>query len=126
MKTKDQTLKTGVIFDKINVCFNNVKINMWEYTFFICRNKKDKIIDISMQIIVKFLLLQNEILKLSRRIQNGKVNIATYENCFDIITDEMVNDYDVQLSQCESLISEIMKSLIKDRKLNSILDEKAN
>ncbi|KOP67946.1 hypothetical protein AMS62_23825 [Bacillus sp. FJAT-18019] len=123
LKNRDGTFKSSEVFERISNKIDTVSIYMWEYTPFISRNEKDQIIDTALEQIMKFMMLQNVLLQKSQELSRKEISLQEYNVWFSKIAEENAESYDKTLSQCEIMVQEKIKFLVKDRVLKSTLEK---
>ena len=123
LNVKNKDIKYNTFVEEIKSNLDLIKFAMWEYTSFFHRNHKDIIIDSVVVIIVKFLLVQNELIRLSNQLRREEINMETYTQCFDKITNELVYTYLPKFVKCEEEVQSIINKLVKDRTLKNIFEE---
>ncbi|WP_188892801.1 hypothetical protein [Paenibacillus radicis (ex Gao et al. 2016)] len=122
LKNRDSSISTAVLYGQITSKLGSVKALMLEYEYFIRRNEKDKIIDSSLVEVIRFQGLYDIILEKTIVYQRNEVSLKEYEIWFNNISKELIG-FESIINSCQELLLNNSKSLIKDRKLESVFDK---
>ncbi len=120
----NRNLKFDELFNAISLRFDLIKIYMCEDTYIFRRNKKDKIIDSFMRIVMEFQLIEAALTTESEKMKNQEISAKEYEECFNIIANEFLDTYIPQFQNCQDDVQCIIEKLIKNRPIENIYAKK--
>lgn len=108
-----------ILFDNFNLKYNELISRFSTFTYFFWFSKKDKLIESIICETTKFIKIQEELLKYSKKFKNKSITENEYKKCFDIIREEMINTYREEFVKYQQQIEKNIKCLVDDRKLNT-------
>ncbi len=123
LKEEDCTLRSGEFIAEIGVKVSQLKIEMWDFTCFFRRGRKDTLVDSVALYIAKVSVLLNELLKYSWMLYRKGLSRGDYNEVYRLLVKEICGTYLPQLQDLLKLVKETGDSLIKDRTLHSIFND---
>lgn len=124
---KDEKFRLSEVTPKIEAGMNHIKIEMWNFTHFCKRNRKDAVIDTVIVCIVRITDLLALLHEENDKRHSNVISEANYEAAYNTIVKELYEVSLHQLNWCKKEVTTIISSLGPNRTLESLLDkEKAN
>ncbi|WIV11093.1 hypothetical protein [Proteiniborus sp. MB09-C3] len=104
-------------FEKFRLIYNELITEYSTFTCFFKLSQKDKLVESVISETVRFILIQEELLKYSKQIKEGTLSKDEYKKCFDVVRNELINSFKKEFVKYQMMIEKDIMRLIKDKKI---------
>lgn len=104
-------------FESFRILYKELINRYSTFTHFFIFSGKDKLIETVITDMMKFILVNEEILKYAKLLKKNEISEKDYNNCFEIARGEMLNYYKVNFDKYQNLVDELMTNDISKKKL---------
>lgn len=118
---KDKELVSNM-FDAVSIRYDEFVSQYSQFTYFFCFCDRDKLIESILNEVTKYILIQEKLLKLSRKLKDKEINLKTYTDLFNKIRIEIIHTYKNKLINYERLVEKDIKRFLKDRILKTYIE----
>lgn len=109
-------------FDAVSIQYDEFISQYSKFTYFFRFCDRDKLIESILNEVTKYILIQEEMLKIGKMFKNNEINLETYTYCFDKIRREMIETYKNKFINYQSLIKKDIKNFLKDKVLKTYIE----
>lgn len=119
MEEYDQNAEISKNFDSFGLAYNQIVSRYSTFEFFFKLSKKDKLIESILNEITKFIMIQEELLKLSKKLKNFEIANDDYEDSFNIVREEMITVYKKNFKIYRNDLAKCMKAVLVNKTLKT-------
>lgn len=87
------------------------------FTYFFKLSKRDKFIESVIVETMRFIWMQEEVLKYSKQLKEGMIDEKQYKKCFETIKNEVVKSFSTEFETYRKMIDKETMGLVENRKL---------
>lgn len=104
-------------FENFRLCYKELIYQYSLFAYFFRLSQRDKLIDSVISQTMKFILIQEELLKYCKQLKEGIISENEYKKCFDIVRGQMSNSFKKDFVKYQGMIEMDIMALIKDKKI---------
>lgn len=119
MEKYDRNADIAKKFDSFAITYNKIVSLYSSFTYFFILTKKDKLIESIINETTKFIMIQVELLKQSKKMKNQEITENEYNTWFEVVRAETIKTYWNEFSYYKDLVEKNMKSLLDNRQLKT-------
>ena len=120
-KNKDFLFREAV--QELDAKRSNIQMEMWNFSKLIRRNRKDRIIDESVDCLARIAKNVQYLLEQSELYKSGRISQDDYFYAYREMADKLSKTYRPNVIICKNNVDTVIKSLVKDRTLYSLFSK---
>ncbi|RKI99178.1 hypothetical protein D7X87_25750 [bacterium D16-54] len=119
MEKYDRDARISKMFDEFGITYNKVVSLYSTFSCFFTLSKKDRLIESVINETTKFMMIQEELLNLSKKLKVKEISEGEYAECFEVVRTEIIKTYQDKFILYRRYIEKNMKSLLENRELKT-------
>ena len=119
MEQYDRNAQMSKMFDCFGLTYNKVVSLYSTFTCFFMLSKKDRLIESVINETTRFMMIQEELLKLSKKLKANEMSEGEYEKSFEVFRTEIIKSYQDKFILYRKYIEKNMKGLLDNRELKT-------
>lgn len=119
MEKYDRNAKISKMFDDFGITYNKVVSLYSTFSCFFMLSKKDRLIESVINETTRFMMIQEELLKLSKKLKVKEISEEEYEEYFEVFRAEIIKSYQDKFILYRKYIEKHMRSLLDNRELKT-------
>lgn len=119
MEQYDRNAQTSKMFDGFGLTYNKVVSLYSTFTCFFMLSKKDRLIESVINETTRFMMIQGELLKLSKKLKVKEISESEYKECFEVVRTKIIKLYQDKFILYRKYVEKNMKSLLENRELKT-------
>ncbi len=106
-------------FDDFGLTYNKLISRYSTFTYFYKLTKKDKLIESIINETTKFIMIQKEVLELSKKLKRNEITYKAYEESFEVVREEMKKTYKEEFMNYKIFLEKYMKDILENKILKT-------
>jgi hypothetical protein len=109
-------------FSAVSIQYDEFISQYSQFTYFFHFSNRDKLIESIVNEITKYILIQEEWLKVVKMLKDNQINLDTYTDCFNQIRREIIDTFKHKFIRYQYLIKKDIEHFMKDKKLKTYIE----